>query len=199
MQQFANILRLGDMDNPRILDVGGTPGLWEFVKAPLRITILNLPGSVKPDYASHHQFDFVEGDGCNLQPFGDHSFDIVFSNSVIEHVGDTCRQEAFAREIQRVGKHFWVQTPAKYFPIEAHTGMPGWWYYPKWLRRYILRNWKLKVPGWETYIEQTTVLTKSELRRLFPKGKIKAERFLFLPKSYIVHSLYETCTRLGAP
>ncbi len=57
-------------------------------------------------------------------PFADQSFDLVFSNSVIEHVGSRDTQARFASEIARVGKLFWLQTPNRYFPIEQHLWTP---------------------------------------------------------------------------
>lgn len=75
-------------------------------------------------------------------PFQNNSFDIVFRNSVIEHVtipkdriwrlysGNEFRrrslvhQKEFADEIRRVGKGYWVQSPYKYFPVESHTWLP---------------------------------------------------------------------------
>jgi hypothetical protein len=54
----------------------------------------------------------------------DQEYDIAFSNSVIEHVGDWERQAAFASEIRRVGKNLWIQTPAKECPIEPHYLAP---------------------------------------------------------------------------
>ena len=63
------------------------------------------------------------GDGCALK-FPDKSYDIAFSNSVIEHVGSWERQQAFAKDIRRVGKAIWVQTPARECLIEPHYLAP---------------------------------------------------------------------------
>ena len=57
-------------------------------------------------------------------PFGDHDFDWVFSNAVIEHVGDGEMQLQFVNEMLRVGKNVFFTTPNKYFPIETHTNIP---------------------------------------------------------------------------
>ena len=95
----------------RVLDLGGCPEIWENASVPLDITILNLPGGI-PSYeldslnarTSIHTLHLVEGDTCNVHQFPDRSFDIVFSNSVIEHVGPHEKQEALAREVVRLGK-----------------------------------------------------------------------------------------------
>lgn len=66
---------------------------------------------------------YVQGDACAL-PFPDQSFDVVFSNAVIEHVGDEERQRAFAAEAVRVGRRVFVTTPNRWFPVEVHTRLP---------------------------------------------------------------------------
>ena len=60
----------------------------------------------------------------------DNEFDIVFSNSVIEHVGDFWKQKLFSSEIQRVGKRYFVQTPSFWFPYEPHTLIPFYQFFP---------------------------------------------------------------------
>jgi SAM-dependent methyltransferase len=64
---------------------------------------------------------FVTYDG-RIFPFADHQFDSVFSNAVVEHVGDSDRQLLFINEMLRVGKWVFFTTPNKWFPIETHTG-----------------------------------------------------------------------------
>jgi len=51
------------------------------------------------------------------------SFDAVYSNSTIEHVGDESRQALFAAAVRRLAPAYWVQTPSSHFPIEIHTGV----------------------------------------------------------------------------
>ncbi len=111
------------------------PASGSTLSVPLDVTILNLPGgipsaeldSLRCAGTSIHTFHYVEGDACNVHQFPDRSFDIAFSNSVIEHVGPEEKQEEFSREVVRLGKSYWVQTPSAWFPIEAHTGMPLYW------------------------------------------------------------------------
>src|SRR3954468_2118957 len=83
MQQLSVLgLRRGD----RVIDLGGTCAIWEFVEAPLEITIVNLPGvDVRRPQHTRHQFHFVAGDATALN-YADDQFDLVFSNSVIEHL-----------------------------------------------------------------------------------------------------------------
>lgn len=97
--------------------------IWDHVTEPLAITILNLPGIARAEHRSRHALTYVSGDACCAPQYPDKSFDVVFSNSVIEHVGDDEKQAQFALEVRRIGKSYWVQTPSKYFPIEAHCGI----------------------------------------------------------------------------
>ena len=93
--------RMGVGENVSIIDLGGQPMIWRSIDVPLKITILNLPGIVRLAPQSHHQIDYFEGDACDVAGHKDGSFDVVFSNSVIEHVGDRMARASFAREVQR--------------------------------------------------------------------------------------------------
>ena len=69
-------------------------------------------------------------DGCAL-PFPDQSFDLVFSNAVIEHILGPGRQEQFAKEIMRVGKSWFVTTPNFWYPFETHHHLPFFQFLPR--------------------------------------------------------------------
>jgi len=185
------------MPGTRVLDLGGVPEIWEHVSMPLDITLLNLPGAVSPGEfeilqspsLKHHTFHVVDGDACNVKQFGNRSFDLVFSNSVIEHVGPRARQAEFAHEVLRLGKTYRVQAPSKWFPIEAHTGMPFFWFYPEWLRAAVIGNWRKRLPEWwADYVGTTRVLSRGRMAELFPNGRTRVEYFLGFPKSYVSHS-----------
>lgn len=192
MSDFAATVKI--RPGTRILDLGGTPAIWEHVKIPLEITLLNLPGAVSPgefeilksQHLRHHTFHLIEGDACNLKQLGDRSFDLVFSNSVIEHVGPPPKQAQFAHEVLRLGRSYWVQTPSKWFPIEAHSGMPFYWFYPEWLRAALMRSWRKRLPiWWADYMETTRVLSRRRMAELFPDGRTRVDYFFGFPKSYV--------------
>ena len=173
-----------------IIDLGGSPMIWEHVSTPLNITLVNVHYEENDRFHAErirqHKFQFIQGDACNVG-LPSNSFDLVFSNSVIEHVGDDKKRAAFAGEVRRLAGKYWVQTPAKYFPIEAHTGMPFWWYYPENLRRALKRKWSATLPEWTEMIEGTTVVEKRELQRILPESTILTERALGIAKSYIAY------------
>jgi hypothetical protein len=174
-------------DGKAVLDLGGQPMIWDSVPMSLDLTILNLPGVAVNSHQSHHRIRYVEGDACEVRDYQESSFDCVFSNSVIEHVGSDAKRAEFAQEVRRLGRSYWVQTPTKWFPIEAHCGMPFWWFYPEKLRRYFMSRWQKKLPAWTQMVAETTVLTKSELRRLFPEASIIVESSFGFPKSYVAY------------
>jgi hypothetical protein len=173
----------------RILDVGGTPWMWEELNG-YQITLLN-PAPITPSRQEDERFTFLKGDGCIL-PFADRSFEIVFSNSVIEHVGTWARQQAFAAEARRVGRLLWIQTPAREFFIEPHLIAPFVHWLPKPWQRRLIRNCTIR--GWfdrpdraavDSFLAEVRLLTFSEMEALFPDCRILRERFLGLTKSYI--------------
>jgi SAM-dependent methyltransferase len=176
----------------RILDVGGSPAIWEFLRFRPRLTILNFPSAIE---RSAEYGQCVAADGRML-PFKDAAFDIAFSNSVIEHVGTREDQQIFAEEIARVARSYWVQTPNRGFPIELHLMLPFIHYLPKAWQRPIIERftvWELLARPSESqrsfYIEHflndIKLLDKTDLQRLFPDAKILSERLLGLAKSLI--------------
>ncbi len=185
MRSYVALMKV--RDGTRVLDLGGHPAIWDSVPIRLNLTILNLPGSVERSDDTRHDIQYVEGDACEVGSSVTTSFDSVFSNSVIEHVGPEKKRADFAREVRRLGKSYWVQTPSKWFPVEAHCGMPFWWFYPESLRRYFIRRWREKLPAWTQMVEETTVVTEAELRRLFPEASILVERSFGFPKSYVAY------------
>ena len=179
----------------RILDIGGTTDCWNLLPVCPRLVLLNTPRA-KDDLASAAAW--VAGDGRAL-PFRDRSFDLVFSNSVIEHVGDAASQRRFAREVARVGRAYWVQTPNRWFPVEQHLFTPLVHWLPRaWQRVLVPRVnfWSLLVPVSpdrrrfyiDHYLSDVRLLGPSELRALFPGSRVLRERFLGLTKSLIALS-----------
>ncbi len=190
MALFLQRMRVDDRTT--ILDVGGTADTWTDLPVRPRVTLLNMP---RAGVSRDQGFETVGADGCCL-PFRDHAFDVVFSNSVIEHVGSSDRQQSFAAEVCRVGKAWWVQTPNRWYPIEAHLLTPGVHFLPKaWQRAALARGtvWEfLERPSadrrefyYRHFLEDIRLLGAGELQELFPEAHILRERFLGLTKSLI--------------
>jgi hypothetical protein len=190
MRHFLSVMQI--RGGERIIDLGGQSGFWADVALPLDITIVNLPGTLGNAPAqTPHRFTMVEGDACGLD-YPDGSFDLAFSNSVIEHVGGPDRQMAMAREARRLASRYWVQTPSIWFPMEAHTNMPFWWFYPAPLKRRLILRWRRILPAWCEMVEGTTVISHREMQKMFPDAQMWTERLAGIPKSYVAYNLGRT-------
>lgn len=172
----------------RILDVGGFPAFWQAADVPAHVTSLNLqPAEVPAEI--RHRCTAIAGDGTNL-PYADGEFDIVFSNSVIEHLGTWEMQQKFSREVRRVGRRYWVQTPAREFPMEPHLIAPFFHWLPRGLQRGIARYtpWGLMTKPTPAQVEsllaELRLLNEREMRELFPDGEILREKAAGMTKSY---------------
>jgi Methyltransferase domain len=172
----------------KILDLGGQPMIWDSIKTKLNITCINLPGIAIEKHPTHHNITFIEGDACNMPQFKNGDFDLIFSNSVIEHVGDVGKRSQFSNEVQRLTNKYWIQTPYKYYPIEAHSGMLFWWLYPQTLRDNFIKKWRNDLPAWTEMVETTDIVEADEFKQLFPKAKFTREWIIF-PKSQIAYSV----------
>ena len=180
------IHELGIVGGERIIDLGGYPVFWDSCTLPLRLTILNLPEGISPVTGkSIHEIEIVAGDACDVAFAADNSYDIAFSNSVIEHVGPIENQARMAKEVRRLAPRYWVQTPSIWFPIEPHNNMPFWWFYPVPLKRACMKRWKRILPEWSCMVGTTTVLLYRNLQAMLPEAQILTERVAGIPKSYI--------------
>jgi hypothetical protein len=185
MQQFCRLFGL--TETTRVLDVGGDPFNWSLVSIAPSLTVVNL-------YSLRERVNtiaWVIADGRRL-PFKDGAFDITYSNSVIEHLGDFASQQAFAQEVGRVGIRYYVETPNRWFPVEPHLITPLIHYLPKSVQRRLLRNftiWGLitcpTIQQCEDFLQEVHLLDKRELRQLFPDAEIWHECVLGLTKSLV--------------
>ena len=188
MQQFVEAFNVSS--STRILDLGGSEYYWHWCPVQPTVTIVNFESrDLRTD-----RFPWVFADGRRL-PFNDQSFDIVYCNSVLEHLPDEYSRKAMALEIIRVGRGYCVQTPNRRFPVEAHLLTPGIHALPKsWqirlARNFTLWGW-LQRPGIEEargFIQNIHLLTAGDLQRLFPEATLKRERFLGITKSLSAYS-----------
>ena len=154
----------------RVVDVGCGPLGLRALAPGLDVTGVDiLP---RPDYPG----PFVQADAAQGLPFADGEFDLAYSSSVIEHVSPALRP-AFAAELKRISRGWYVQTPAYSFPIEPHALLPAAHWLPARVRRVY---WRLGVAGdWE----DIALLRRGELAALF--GEPVAERVGPLAKSWI--------------
>lgn len=195
--RFARFLKLVDEASKpgapvRILDLGGTADDW-MMKSDLwsdrnlQITLLNMFPQEPPD----DRFACIEGNAC-ATGLADNAFDIVYSNSVIEHVGGWKEMSRMAGEVRRLAPRYFLQTPNYWFPVEAHSRFP--------LFNMIPEPWRLSLLLWRGagfyakskdvdeamgFIEDARLLNMRQLSHLFPDATIERERVAGLTKSLI--------------
>jgi Methyltransferase domain len=173
-----------------VVDLGGRVEMWTSINFAEHTTILNVedPPERLPANVTYIQTD------ARSSGLPDHGFDLAFSNSAIEHVGSLDDQRRFADEVLRLGRRICCQTPNKWFPIEPHfLGLCVHWLPKKWFNHLVDRY--LTLHGWRyrprpevstALIDSIRLLSRAELLQLFPGCKIKTERFMGLPKSFVV-------------
>lgn len=187
------------MEILKIADIGGTTSYWlnfpfhEFPETKFRLSLINL---VYPDYDQRVQLPkgvFVEkliGNACELGNFENRQWHIAHSNSVIEHVGGWNNISAMAEGIQWVSDYYFLQTPNFWFPMEPHFFIPLYGILPRPVRVFLQQ----KIKGHDNLSsavledERVRLLTKREIKYLFPDGEIQIEWFGLFPKSIIVRS-----------
>ena len=190
---FMDLIK--EIDGPiRILDIGGTEAYWKMMglnSDRIKITLLNLTS----EKTSTSNILSVRGDATNLSSYKDKSFDIVFSNSVIEHLFTEMNQRKMAAEAMRVGRRYFIQTPNFYFPLEPHFLFPFFQFLPKSIRvslinRFALGHFKRieRIDDARKLVVEIRLLTIKEMKRLFPGSKIWEEKLYGLTKSIIAHN-----------
>jgi hypothetical protein len=199
----------------KILDVGGTNAFWKTMgfeeRDDIHIVLLNL----EENPVNSPMFTSMVGDATDLSRFNDQEFDIVFSNSVIEHVGGDWEQQKMANEVMRVGKAYFVQTPNLYFPIEPHSCMPLFQFLPlrlqvlllyyfdltgggiqrtiqAWKARLTFRRFeRLPCESWERCVARVKalrLLSGRKFHKMFPGSRMYREKCLGLTKSFILYT-----------
>lgn len=190
-QLFLSLLR--SMEGlVEVLDIGGTQQFWDLMlgdDAPhIRVTLLNI----EHQRVSSKRFISAAGDARSMPQFRDNSFDVVFSNSVIEHVGNYTEQRRMADEVRRVAHRYFVQTPNKRFPLEPHFLFPFFQYLPLGTRAWLVNKfdvgWYRRIPDRSAAlaeVESIQLLTRKQFAALFPEARIHEEKFGGLTKSFV--------------
>lgn len=183
-----------DLADMSVLDLGGTVQAWE--RAPVRpahVTVLNL---TEPGESASDAIVPLMGDACDAAAVlaaagGRTTFDLVFSNSVLEHLGGHANRSRFADSARTLAPRHWIQTPYRYFPVEPHWLFPGMQLLPLALRARIAATWPLSHSPSPDLARATSaalwteLISVTELRHYFPDSEIAHERVLGLTKSII--------------
>lgn len=190
MQRFKDRISPIKKSHLKILDIGGTPAFWRALPGfygdeRVSITIVNIDVEEVRDANLH----IMSGDACAL-PFDNNSFDVIHSNSVIEHVGHWHEMERMAAEIRRLAPNYFVQTPNMWFPVEPHFKLPFVHWVPEQMRASIVqatgRSRKFADAGEATlYVQRISLLSAKQVQCLFPDAHIWREKFFGLTKSLV--------------
>ena len=178
----------------RIIDLGGEPDYWRLFdrqmleRCKTHITLVN-PQAFSVD---DPMFEAVTGDACGLPQYPDLAFDLVHSNSVVEHVGDWPRMEAFAGEVRRLAPRYYVQTPYFWFPVEPHFSAPFFhWRSEQSRARSLMKRrhgFAERAPNVGQAmrdVQHARLLDKTQFKFLFPDARHVDERVAGLTKSLI--------------
>jgi hypothetical protein len=184
-----------------VLDLGGEVHTW--LSSPVRprsVTLLNLDWKAAEQQSRLKSSDdgtwmsAVAGDACDPPAaLRDQRFDLVFSNSVIEHVGGHQRRRRFAHWARALGESYWVQTPNRWFAVEPHWLCPFVHWTPPAVRAHVMRRWPLGAfHNRDTTFEESLqevlwieLLTAGELLSYFPGADLIRERVAGTTKSLI--------------
>jgi len=175
-----------ELDQMRVLDLGGTPGYW--LNAPVRPASVRCVNLDAADASLDSSWiEYAVADACQPQAG---EYDLVVSNSCIEHVGGHERRLRFSETVHAAADRHWVQTPYRYFPIEPHWVFPGFQFFPAPAQMQISRTWPLG------HIRSTTdsawgdvswveLLSVTDMRGYFSDSAIWFERWSGAVKSLV--------------
>ncbi len=178
-----------------ILDVGGSDYHWRnSVFANDKNYYITIVDTELQNLNGFRNVCFIKRDAENLGFFDNKEYDIVYSNSLLEHINTFERQMMVAEEIRRIGKHYFVQTPNYYFPLEPHFLFPFFQFIPVQLKTKLIMKYNL---GWfekesdefraKEIVSSIRLLKKDELKKLFPDANLYTEKYMLLSKSFIAY------------
>ena len=180
----------------KIIDIGGVPDYWKYLNFDYfdhsHITTLNMKSYEVPSDISGKVVS-VKGTAINMSEYDDNTFDLAFSNSVIEHVGDYENQKKMAEEMRRIATHGYLQTPNRYFFMEPHFLVPFFQFLPVRVREELVYRFRLgHYPKATTrdeariMVDYVHLLTEANLRSLFPNAEVFREKYKGFTKSFIL-------------
>lgn len=195
LQRFLSLVdaHLARAPACRVLDVGGEVDYWAGLEPVWKdrtfsITIVNVDAREVND----PRFRFHVSDARDLSEFPDNSFDIVHSNSVIEHVGRWPDMRRMASEVRRLAPSYFVQTSNFWFPYEPHMRAPFVHWLPAPLQARVVMSracgfypMARNVDEAYTILADALPLDATMMRALFPDAQLVRERIGPLTKSLL--------------
>jgi hypothetical protein len=189
----------------RLVDLGGTVKFWEswgLAKQPLfNVTLVNnhdLDKQYSNDPIALPNIRRLGADVLTLTAADFAQFDVIFSNSLIEHLPGRELQRQLAQAIIDSGRPYFLQTPNKRSPLDPHFPrpyVPFFAAYPRSVQARLL-SWSALgsssvAPSYDAALARLQnyyPLTTRDVRQLFPNARIVIERPLGFPMSIIAMS-----------
>jgi len=179
-----------EIESMSVIDLGGTAEAW--LRAPVHPMLVHVVNLEPPPQELPAWIRADQADACSL-PSGisNSTYDLVFSNSVIEHVGGHMQRMRFAEAVHKLSGRHWVQTPYRYFPVEPHWLFPGFQFLPLAVRAQISRRWPLAhtlSSSWDEGLSEAMsveLLSRAEMTFYFPDSTLRCERMMGAVKSLI--------------
>ncbi len=182
----------------KVLDVGaginpdGDRGLQLIDSYPWKngLSAINIsPEPISRMRQYYPEVEAIVGNALDL-PWPDKYFDAVYSNAVIEHVGDFEAQKKMAAEIMRVGKRWFVTSPNRWYPFEFHMRLPFVTWLPGkshlWAARIVsYSHAHKKYMFGKKHYDGLRLLTARQLKCCFPDSKIIKQRVTFMAETLI--------------
>lgn len=187
-RKFAEVFP--DIAEMKVLDLGGRPSYWAAMSVrPAHVRCVNLEPTARVvgGIPNESWVEYVEADATTPQPG---TYDLVVSNSLIEHVGGHEPRLRLAEAVHAAADRHWVQTPYRYFPVEPHWIFPGFQFLPMPVARSVSERWKVghirssRESSWSD-VAWVELLTKTDMRHYFPDATLWTERWMGLPKSLV--------------
>jgi Methyltransferase domain len=181
-----------DLAAMSVIDLGGLVETW--LRAQVRPKHVHVLNPAPPAVPVPEWVEFTCCDACALPDhLANRRYDLVFSNSVIEHVGGHERRLRFAEAVHLLADAHWIQTPYRFFPIEPHWMLPGVQFLPTAVQVALVRRCPLaENPDGNRLratknVLWTELLDRTQMRHYFPHSSLRAERLFGLTKSLIAY------------
>lgn len=185
-KRFQQLFQTMEITNTMtLLDVGGLPYDWVELKYPGQVICISL-SSIREGEWGEGNITYRRGNATAL-PYPDGTFDVVYSNSLLEHVGRE-NQSKVANEIIRVARRYWVQAPHRNFPFEPHYRAVFFYQMPPRLRKFVAAYWTSLIGKKNHYLAEVDTIhppNVREMQALFPGATILREKVMGLTKSLI--------------
>lgn len=193
---------LAERGSCHVADMGGGLGYWQVCAPDLlddprfRMDLFNV------SYQPHDhealaalgtgRVTLLEGDARSLPQVADRAYDLAHSNSVIEHVGRWADMMSMAREVRRIARFHYVQTPYWGFPLEPHFRTPFFHWLPEQWRLRLTQRFDLgfmpraaSVDEGMRGIQSCVLVDRRQFGEIFAGSNIYSEIAYGLTKSLI--------------